>query len=82
MSGNNEEYEEFKRLVREAESDMTYSHDGPITQFVLIGRAVELARNGRYDIGDKDLASMNVSDIVAEALDNLLNELYREENAQ
>lgn len=65
-------YDKFKRLVKEAESDLTYPHDGPVTKFVMIGRAIDLVRAGKYDMKGHDLASLGEVDVITEALDSVL----------
>lgn len=71
---NKEEYDKFKKLVKEAKKTLLNPHDSPITRFVVIGRAIDLARAGRYYCDCEGFKN----DALAEALDDAIVHLEEE----
>lgn len=53
---------------KKIKEELMWAHDGPITQYILICRAMEIARLGSYTL-------YGIYDPVAEALDEVLTEL-------
>lgn len=60
---------DFDSMVAEATEDLLYEHDGPVTDFVIMARAVRAARSGKFP-------KVGVNDPVAEALYNVMAERH------
>lgn len=59
-------YTTFDDCVKMIKKEILYGHDGPVTQFVIINRAIELAKTNRYssDTGANCPISNALSDIL------------------
>lgn len=58
---------DFERAIADAFNALTHGCDGPVTNFVVISRAIELARTSKFTTTSK-----YGNDALAEALNNAL----------
>lgn len=68
------EWAEFSKRKKLAIEDITYPHEGPVTDFVMMYRAIELARAGKYPL-------MGIYDPVVEALHECVGKHFEHSGA-